>query len=149
MIELDEALIKNAVSIDRSDLNTEYCKVSGHLDYFGHLYAKANAAYQNVKFDLKREEYKAFLVAKATVEGSRAGSQPSDKLCEAHAYQDADVIKLQEKLIEAQIELDRLKSVVDSIKTKRDMLVQLGAQMRKTMDFEPVVKSGEKIETTW
>lgn len=132
--------------IDMRDLNAEFCRIPGDIDYYGELYAKASGKLQKIKIELKREEAKSFLVHKNTGSGSRPGTAPSDKVCEQVALQDRDVIQLQDQYVEASIETEKLKNTMEALKTKRDMLIQLGASERKTREYNPVIRDKESYE---
>lgn len=53
---------------------------------------------------------------------------------------DAEVIEAEHHAINTDYEVNRLKGIVDAIRTKRDMVIQLGATRRLEMEGDPIVR---------
>ncbi|MPQ56343.1 hypothetical protein [Duganella sp. FT27W] len=97
--------------------------------YYGAQAAHSEAQHSRLK--LKSEVLEAALYKKFRKELLDAGEKPTEKLIDAYVKDDANYRALENLVIEAQTIANINKSLVDSLKDRRDMIIQLGADRRE------------------
>jgi len=114
------------LSIDIHNLTTEFKQLS--LTLFRYYQNKA-------KVEAQRDIAKASLKEARAVSYKRIKSDPSvkhtEKSLEAEIDTDPVVLEAQMKLIRAEHDATTWSGAVDSVKAKKDMLIQLGSDRRK------------------
>lgn len=138
--ELDEEeALKGVFDIDPLDLQDAFCETPAQLAYWSHRYAlryrKAAAAKANEKQVVAayREVARDRVLAqrgKATQDDVAAMLEGIDEVKEAR-----------EETIEAEYEKVRVFGIVDAIRTKKDMLISVGAHIRAEMDHDPSIRA--------
>lgn len=135
-----------AVQLDRDNLDAEYMRVSADLAFWTKLAADAMEAelaakvrVDQAKAALKEAEGEAYL----RVQERLAGAKPKPTVATLEAYvQTDDAVRGARARLHAEMQehvrlaadRKRLDGVVSSIYTKREMLISLGAHVRKEMD---------------
>lgn len=134
-----EQFLRDCVNIEPLALNEEFIRLPADLAYWNERYAQA---------------YKKFLASKLDVDKVRAqrqihyrealpleGKKVTESVVEAAVDIDEQVIRAREAHIEAEHEKTRLYGVLDAIRSKRDMIIQIGAQVRTEMQGNPQLRS--------
>jgi hypothetical protein len=137
-IEVDDYL-KECVYIEPLQMEAEFTRLPGDFAYWGERYSRASRAFLLAEREEKTVRAKQWLVLRAKMvgEGQKATEAAVDATVEADpAVQAAYLARL-----EAEAEKDRLRTVLESIRTKREMLVSLGATIRQEMENDPVIRS--------
>ena len=114
------------LSIDIHNLTAEFRNLPGLLFRYYQYKAKIEAIRDNAKARLK--ETRAVVYKTIKSEGS---VKHSEKSMEAEIDSHPDVIKAQMSLIRAEHDATTWAGAVDSMKAKKDMTIQLGADSRK------------------
>jgi hypothetical protein len=129
---------ESSVSIDPLNLNREYTELPPQLAYWNAQLASATEATMEAKAAMEREKARILLLVKETAKLSK------DKLtvaeADARVSLNEDVQDTEDIYIEKEAERLRIKGIVDSIHTKRDMLQSLGAKLRIEMMADPAVR---------
>lgn len=126
-VDLDPAVVSEAISIDPQALQSEYVRVPSDIGrYCGlytdafELYVVAKARLDDVDSDL-RKEY-------------RETPSPSGKITEGYidacVMGDARYRSQRDELVAAEVLKSRVSGIIEAIRTKRDMLISLGADVR-------------------
>ena len=115
----------SSLYIDEPNIRAEYAKMAYDLKIWSDVYA--NAA------DQKRSAKLALARTKKAVEISfreNSTSKASDKAVEAEVESNPIVAQCADSLLEAELLEDQCKAIVDSLNTKRSMLMVLGGLVR-------------------
>ena len=131
MNQRDEALSKVITHIDEDALNDEYSRLPSDMAYFSELYAEAKKAFAAAKLDRDITRSRLRLVARETIEVS--GKRATESMVDAAVELDPQWLEVKTTEIECQAKTLRLYGVLESLRFKRDMLIQLGAQARAEM----------------
>ena len=132
-IEVDDYLAQ-VVSIEPTALDEEFTRLPSDLAYYNQLFANAQRRYMLAKMDVERVEARLTIEVRETLAMAAGSSRgPTVDAVKAEVasrkdYQDAHLAE-----IDAEIEAGRLKGVLEALRTKRDMLIQLGANVRAEM----------------
>jgi len=122
---------RQCVTIDDQNLHVEFCRVPADFAYWSSQYAGAKDCYMKAK--LEREITRARL----RMELREMLVQSGERVTEARIDSEVDVNPEWEDVrtreIEAEIDVVRLHGVLESIRTKREMLISLGAHVRQEM----------------
>lgn len=130
--DTDEGVyLQDCVTIDDTDLAAEFTRLAADLAWWNMRLAEAERDHYVAKVAVKQAEASATLAAperlaergvKATVATIEATVQRMPSVQDAHV-EAADRLH----------DLKRIKGVAEAISTKRDMLISLGAQLRREM----------------
>ncbi len=137
-LEVDDYLYR-CVTLDRVHLMEEFTRVSSDMAYWSRNYALAHREYLRSKLLLTRAralayaEARALLVAqygKATQKDIDASVASHDRVQEAEAA-----------MVEAEFNRECLKGNVEAVRSKRDMLITVGAHIRAEMSGSPRINT--------
>jgi len=152
--------LKDCVDIAPEDLEAEFIRLPADLAYWNHLYAEAVKELQRAKFvreqtfarlhtDLREkmmDQARAAVVA-ATQDDSKSklkAKAPTIADIESAVYRHEGFVQAKEREVNAEGEKARLYGVVDAVRTKRDMLIQMGADRRVEMMGDPILREQVK-----
>lgn len=139
-VEVEDYLAQS-VQIEPLALQEEYVRLPGDVAYWNERYAVALRAHLVLKIDYEKAESRVRIETRETMLADTAAkSKPTESMIDAAVAQDEDLRDLRIKLIEAEVEKVRLHGVLEAVRTKRDMLISLGAHVRQEMDHDPVVR---------
>ena len=152
--------LKDCVDISPEELEDEFIRLPADLAYWNHQYAETIKEAQRAKFlreqtfarlhtDLREEMMNEAreAVVKSLEEDSKSkmkAKAPTIADIESAVYTHAEYIAAKEREIQADGEKARLYGVVDAIRTKRDMIIQMGADRRAVMMGDPILREQTK-----
>jgi hypothetical protein len=113
------------LDIDVTDLTSEFKKMS--LLLFRYYEKKADAEREYDKLKQTNEEIRARVYRDLRT----SGEKHTEKSLEAAIDCNDDVLKIHDMMLDAKRDLATWVGAVESLKAKRDMLIQLGADARK------------------
>jgi hypothetical protein len=134
---LDEYL-RECVRIDPLDIQAEFIRVPGDLAYWNDRYADALREFLISEADFK--------ILKAQLEPLTrqalldAGGKTTEAQVKAAIDSDDQVLEAQRRCVEAEVEKNRLYGALDAIRSKKEMLISLGAHLRAEMGGDPVLR---------
>ncbi len=124
----------DAVAIDEGNLRTEMVRLPSDLAHYGHRFALANKAMVSSKMNFEEISAMVYLETRETLEDlSDKGKKPTEATIDARCKTDHRVRDARALMIEAEFEREQVKSHVDAVRAKRDMLIALGALARAEM----------------
>lgn len=140
----DDPAVARAVSINPADLRREFIELSSIMAYWHAKLADAKDAVTRAKNDRDywrsseyaraRERLEHDEVLRAQADGTKAyrvTEAAVDKALDA----EEEWLELQSRLADTELAVDKLRGVIEALKTKRDMLVSLGAHDRAEMSM--------------
>lgn len=133
MRESDEEYARSCTSIEPLDLQSEYVRVSADLYYWRGKYADTldeESKAENLRKDIEAEVYLELREAKDS--GKKSGTEEQIKL---RMRLDSRVSNARERERQAMVQKARVWGIVESITTKKDMLIGLGASQRQERDL--------------
>lgn len=125
-------LLVDSVTIDDSDLTSEYCRLPSDMAYFARRLAETEETFLCRKAELTQAQSEGY-VAEVRLAASNGKKKPSDVLIQASVECLETVRQAHWALADAARERKELQGILDAISAKRDMLVQLGAARRQEM----------------
>lgn len=135
--ESDEYLYE-CTHINDDDINNEFKRTSADIAFWSKKYA--DAVKESITAEINRKQVwsakwiatKEMLVAtgsRATIEDIKSNLETDNSVREARARE-----------ITAEFEKERIKGIMEAIRTKREMLISLGAHLRQEMQQDPTIK---------
>lgn len=115
------------LDIDVNELTSEFKKLSLLLFRYYKEKVEAEREYDSVKATLKEVRARIYKAVK------ESGEKHTEKSLEAEIDTNEDVIRVQQLMISAYADYNTWQGAVDSMKAKKDMLIQLGADARKDL----------------
>jgi hypothetical protein len=136
--DLDEYL-QECIRIEPEALQEEFVRMPADFAFWNEQYKTALESFLRAKANLEQVEAKTYLVACNKLNPATAKVFTVDGI-KALVETEDTVMMAREALIIAEVEMTKLKGILEAIRTKRDMLIQLGAQIRTEMQNDPVVR---------
>lgn len=134
-----EQFLYDSIRIEPVALQEEYVRMPADLAYWNARFASAYERFATTKVQLsrlealKRIEHRERLLADTP--------KVTESMVEAAVAGDPSVQEIQDDLIAAEVDKVRMNGVVDAVRTKRDMLVSVGAHVRAEMQHDPMVRN--------
>lgn len=132
---------QRAVSIDRRQLGGEFIELSGHLAYWGDRYADAQVAKLRAEMGAKKLRRRIYLQLRSVKEKG-----DTETSLDARVETDPMVDEADELVLLRTAASLKLRSLVESIRTKGDMLVSLGAHQRAELKGDPMLRHTSREE---
>ena len=133
-----DAYLFDAVQIIPEAIHEEYVRISADLAYWNSRYASACEAHLRAKIDAERVEARQQLVVRERL--LDAGAKATEANVAAAVALDPQVVLAIDARIAAESEKIRLAGACEAVRSKREMLVSLGAHMRAEMGGDPVLR---------
>lgn len=143
-----EAYRRASIRIEPLAIQEEYVRVPADLAFWSEQHSVLYREWQLAKFEREQEWGRAIERARADLSSERKGlgRGPTVASIEAYAIQDPLYVKAKNEEIHLEAERQRLLGMVDAVRTKRDMLVSLGAHIRAEMERDPVIKEKDPLD---
>jgi hypothetical protein len=135
--ELD-GYLKECVHIFPEQIQEEYTRIPADLAYWNAQYAEAYRKHLLSKIERNRVTGELYADVRQAIVDS--GARPTEKMIEATVERDAEFVGAAQACAEAEADVKKLYGVLDAIRSKRDMLVSLGAHIRVEMMGDPVLR---------
>lgn len=144
-----EAYRQASIRIEPLAIQEEYVRVPSDLAFWSEQHSVLYREWQLAKFEREQEWGRAIERARADLSSNRKGAPgrgPTVASIEAYAIQDPQYVKARNDEIHLESERQRLLGMVDAVRTKRDMLVSLGAHIRAELERDPVIKEKDPLD---
>lgn len=136
--EEDEAL-EDVFDIDPLDLQDAFCNTPAQLAYWSGKYATAYRKAAAAKANEKQVAGAYREVARDRANAIRGKATEGDVAAQLEGIDEVQVAR--EATIEAEYEKVRVFGIVDAIRTKKEMLISVGAHVRAEMDHDPTIRA--------
>ena len=130
--------LRECVRIDPSKVTEEFVRVPSDLAFWSERYNDAAEAYLRAK--MLRDKCAAEVELQVRRAAMVHGEKLTESIVQARAAVDEECNAVNLAVIEAEANKNRLRSTVDAILAKKDMLVSVGAHLRAEMGRDPVVR---------
>jgi hypothetical protein len=134
-----EDYLADSVQIEPMALQEEYVRIAPDIAYWNARYSKALEMFLRSKIDLDTTEARQYIAHRERM--LNAGAKVTKAQIEAAVTTDQQVIEARMLLVAAEVEKNRLNGVCEAVRTKRDMLVSLGAHVRAEMQGDPSLRT--------
>lgn len=136
-VEFDEAFARSCVTLEAENLQGEFVKYTSDLAYWGSLLASAKQMESLAKLTKDTTAAELDGAARDVLAGDK---KPTEGAIAAWVAKHPAMQEAEKGVIQATFEVDRVRAIWEALRSKRDMLVGLGAQQRAEMQHEPSVK---------
>jgi len=127
--------VSELLSIDETDLSSEYAAQAARFAYVAVLKAQAKRQWGEAERARKENEAYAFVAYKSDTEQIPKGSKTvTDGFAKQLVESDPEVNDLRKKEIEAEYGYRVLEALSDALAQRAQMLISLGADLRQEMD---------------
>lgn len=135
-----EEYLKACTHTNPMDLEHEFTRVSADIAYWNARAAEALEAYLRAKLARKRLD--------ALLHIDHRTRTAEKKTTEAHlsalVTTDPRMGHAEEEELAAEVDLKRVQGICEAIRTKKDMLVSLGANMRAELASDPILRNTQR-----
>jgi hypothetical protein len=128
------------VDVSELALNQEFVRQSADENFWNERCAMAHKAFNDAKAHLDQlKARKQIEYREVTLPAN--GKKVTEASVEAYVEIDAEVIGARAKAIDAEVEYKRLWGFRDVLRGKREMILELGAQLRQEMRGDPQLRA--------
>jgi hypothetical protein len=138
MHDTNEEYLRDCVHINEIALNEEYVRIPADLAFWNAKYADAQKAFLLAKLRLETGEAKLYIFHR---ERMTTGKGPTEAQVDAACKSDPAYEAMRRETIDAEAGMLAIRGTCEAVRTKREMLVSLGATMRAEMQGDPVIRS--------
>lgn len=135
-LEIDDYL-KDCVDLKPEFINEEYGRMSGDFAYWNEKFSAANRGLLQAEWREEKVQAQLYLAKKEAPEGKKP---PTEAAVDAMVKTDPAYEQAHLDVISLQAERDYLKGILETLRTKREMLVSAGAQLREEMKGDPLIR---------
>lgn len=126
-LEIDDYL-KQCIELEPEVITEEFSRISADYAYWNERYATANNVLLNAEFEEEKASARGYLKYK---EQGDAKKVPTEEAVKSAIRLDPHYGEARMALIGAQHERDHLKGILETLRTKREMLISVGAHLRQ------------------
>lgn len=137
---------QDAVKIESFALEEEFVRLPGDLAFWNAKYSAVYHYWLSRKMILAQVTAEVSQAERTQLEGITGAKRVTISEVEAALVLNPEYQQAKVKEIEAEAEKVRLYGVLDAIRSKRDMLISLGAHMRAEMQSDPSIRRLTAIE---
>jgi hypothetical protein len=127
------------VQIDEMAINVEFTTIAAHFAYYNERYAEAVREYLHAERERKLQHARLSLVKRELL--AKGDKKPTEGTVTASVETDEVYQAAYVREIDAEASKERLRGVLEALRTKREMLVSLGAQLRVEMQGDPLLRA--------
>ena len=138
-----EKYLKDCVTIEPLAIQEEYVRLPSDLAYWNAQYAEAQKELQVAKVDLDVLERELYAVVRNELEQG-AGKRVTEKMIEAGMGQSSVWVDAKKRVATAEGDRAKMYGILDAVRTKKEMLISLGAHLRIEMAGDPVLRDQSK-----
>jgi len=136
-VEVDEYL-SSSVQIEPTTIEEEYIRMPADMAYWGHRYAEAHKEFLKAKMQHDRVLARLRLEMRETL--AAEGKKPTESMVDSHVELTKTWLDSKTAEIDAEANREHLRCTLDAIRTKREMLVSLGATVRAEMQANSIIR---------
>lgn len=126
--------VATVTDIDPLALDEEFQRTPADFAFWSHKLSEATKTSLRAKFERDRVGAKLLIEMRETL-----GKKTVDEI-EARVTTHPDFVEAKLAEIDAEAERAKLWGVVESLRVKRDMLIQMGAHVRAEMEHDPQLR---------
>lgn len=141
LVELEDFL-RECVGIDPLQINEEFVRIPGQLAYWNARYAKSLKRFLTLKVDLDIQRARLEPILRDII--IKGGGKPTVDSVKAQIEQHEDIMKLRYDLVDAEVEKNEVYGSLDAVRSKKEMLVSLGAHLRAEMGGDPSIRDQQQ-----
>jgi hypothetical protein len=136
--------LREAVRIDPLSLQDEYIRLPADYAFFNEVYRKKLEAHLLAEAEMKRIFAGQMMVASERVMPN--GKSPTVDQQKALVESSEEYVEAKREAIGAEVDMVEARGVLEAIRTKREMLVSLGATVRQEMQHDPAVRDRARAD---
>lgn len=129
------------LKINEFNIRTEFFNQPAKYVYWGSLLEQAKKQEEAIALEVSKASGIAFEQARNALIEEKI-LKPTQAQIEARLAMNAQVIQLNQNLNEARSNVRTLQTVVKAFEHRRDMLLQIGAEIRREKDYERKMNMG-------
>ncbi len=135
---LDDEYFRECVRINPEDIQSEFIRIPADLAYWNKQYADALKVYLDLEIDVKVTKGRVYTLCKDMI--VMKGGKPTEEQMKALVESNEDYILVQQEAAAAETTKNRLYGNLDAVRSKKEMLISLGATLRAEMEGDPSLR---------
>ena len=134
--------VQEEARIGQFNVREEFYSQPAKYAYWGELLSQAKYMEEAKALDVKRAEGLAFEQARTEIIKETSNSKPTQAQIEARMAINPILYQLKSELLLAQKTTKDIQELVKAFEHRRDMLIQIGADMRKSQEYDRKMNMG-------
>lgn len=127
-------------------LQEEFMRMPADVAYWNERANKALRSYLDAEVARKHTAARLYAEEKARlILGAAGGKAPTVGDIESAIECHPDLVVARQLEIETEAEKERLRGVMEALRVKRDMIIQLGSMLRIEMERDPVIREDARV----
>jgi len=140
--DAEQRFLRESTGVDPLQLQPEYVRLSSDLAAWNSRYADALDTYLEADMALDTTEARLHIEWRERLVAE--GSKSTENTLKACISTDPRYVNARLAMIDAEVQKVRVQGVVRAIEAKKEMLISLGAHVRKEMDGNPTIRSAQR-----
>ena len=139
----EDKFLSKVIDIDALNIEEHFRSVPAELAYYNAQYADATERFLKAKMMCERAHAKAYQDVIHNAE--MGGKKVTVAAIEANIQLDLGYQCAREELVVSEAEKQRIRGKVETVSTKKDMLISLGAHIRSEMSDPMIRKETQEV----
>jgi len=135
---VEDEYLRNSIHISPEDMNAEFEQIPGILAYWNAQYANALRSHLEAVVNVKVTKARVYLATRDAL--IKKGSKYTEELLKHLVEANQDFIDEQYTAAAAEARKNEMFGKLDAIRSKKEMLISLGAQLRAEMGGDPLIR---------
>lgn len=135
---IEDDYLRECARINPEDIQTEFERIPGQLAYFNAQYAGALNAHLVAEIDVKVTRARVYTAVREAMIAK--GGKPTEEYMKALIESNEDYIEQQYIASAAETKKNDLYGKLDAIRSKKEMLISLGAHLRAELGGDPLIR---------
>lgn len=141
-----EKYLSECVRIEPLALEEEFVRLPSDLSFWNQRYSEVYRYWLQCKIEVGEVKARVQLEERDRLENAAKGKRVTIGEVEDALVLNAEYQKAKMREITVEAEKVRLWGVLDALRSKRDMLISLGAHIRAEMSNDPLIRQQARIE---
>jgi hypothetical protein len=133
-----EKFLKDSVDVEPTLLQEEFIRLPADVAYWNERYAGKLKAHLATKVEVDHLHARLYIEIRETMEAE--GKKATESAVEAKIETSPVYHQMRLTLVGLEAEVAHLKGVLEAVRTKREMVISLGAQLRQELQHDPVIR---------
>lgn len=149
--------LKDCMTLEPSVIDEEFSRLPGDYAYWNERYTEANKSFLLAEANEKQVNARVYITIKEAEQAAEDAEEAEDDgekkkkakkrkamtvdHLDALVRTNPEMVQATERRIIAEVEKDHLRGVLDAMRTKREALVSLAANMRQEQKVSPSMKA--------
>lgn len=136
--EVDDEYLLECININPEDISGEFERIPGQLAYWNARYARALRVHLEAEINVKVTKARVYRDTREAIIAK--GGKPTEEYMKSLVESNHDYMEEQYTAAAAEADKNLMYGKLDAIRSKKEMIISLGAHMRAEMGGDPLIR---------